>query len=115
MSVQEIPSTGGDVVERATVFVPEGTVSYFLDRLAAYVDTAGEATVTNRTLVDPIQSIRLATIEALWTDPPQEFPPAGQRVWWEVWLRRRDGHELERLRAFAEATGRMWGQASRFR
>lgn len=31
-------------------------------------------------------------------------------MWWEVWLRRRDGHELERLRAFAEATGaNVWG------
>lgn len=110
MSVQEIPVAGGGVVERATVFVPEGTVSYFLDRLTDYADTAGTTAVKNRALVDPIQSVRLATIEALWTDPPQTFPPAGQRVWWEVWLRRRDGHELERLRAFAAASGARVGR-----
>ncbi|TDV42211.1 S8 family peptidase [Actinophytocola oryzae] len=110
MSVQEIPVPGSGVVERATVFVPEGTVGYFLDRLTAYADSAGMTTVRHRALVDPIQSARLATIEALWTDPPGMFPPAGRRVWWEVWLRRRDGHELDRLRAFAQATGARVGR-----
>lgn len=110
MSVQEVPVGSGGVVERATVFVPEGTVNYFLDRLTAYVDTAGTAKVKNRALVDPIQSVRLATVEALWTDPPQTFPSAGQQVWWEVWLRRRDGHELDRLRDFAAATGARVGR-----
>ena len=40
----------------------------------------------------------------MWTDPPAQFPTGGDAVWWEVWLRRRDGQELERAKAFAQQT-----------
>jgi Subtilase family len=111
MSVRE-SVVGGATVERATVFIPQGKINYFLDRITQYLDTANQNNPRNRELVDRIQSIRAASIEALWTDPPQEFPPAGQTVWWEVWLRRRDGRETERLRAFADATGLRVGRQS---
>ncbi len=103
MSVQEVDVGGGATVERATVFIPQGKINYFLNRITQYLDTANDDKPRNRKLVDRIQAVRAASIEALWTDPPQEFPRAGQTVWWEVWLRRRDGRETERLRAFAEA------------
>ncbi|WP_063005697.1 S8 family peptidase [Nocardia salmonicida] len=101
-SVQEVLGVDGDVVQRATVFVPDGTMNYFLDRISAYLESAGEQKTANSRFLDRIHEIRTATIESLWTDPPQEFPVAEESVWWEVWLRRRDGHEVARLRAAAE-------------
>lgn len=47
--------------------------------------------------------IRLAALEALWTDSPNLYPEANQSITWEVWLRRSgDIDHLARLRATAE-------------
>jgi hypothetical protein len=112
MSVTEVDLGGGATAERATVFIPDGKINYFLDRMTQYVETAATGRPRHRALLDRIQSIRAASIAALWTDPVQEFPGAGELVWWEVWLRRRDGREVQRLRAFATATGIQVGRQS---
>lgn len=100
-----IDEVGGQLVEFATVFVPDGTMSHFLNRLDAYLSSVDASKPNHRNLVDRIQAVHLATVEALWTDPTSQFPPADEQVWWELWLRRRDGNELARLRAYAEADG----------
>lgn len=100
-AVQEVSRGGDEPVERATVFVPQGRLNYFLDRFAQYLETAGNDKPRNRDLIDRIASIRAASIEALWTDPLEHFPSSDLPTWWEVWLRRRDGQELRRFRAFA--------------
>lgn len=109
-SVLEEFDSNGVRVERATVFVPEGTIKYFLDRISTYLQSVDDTNPRNSNFLDRIQAIRSASVESLWTDPPQEFPTAGQTVWWEVWLRRRDGNEGTRLRAFAEATNMQVGR-----
>jgi hypothetical protein len=89
--------------ELATVFVPEGKLKHFLKRIDEYLTqttTRGER--KHRELVDRIADIRAATLRAFWTDAPRDFPAEGTAVWWEVWLRATDGHEEERLTAFAE-------------
>lgn len=91
----------GDLLDYATVFVPDGTLGYFLKRIDRYEQTADTGTPKNKKLLDRIQSIGLASITQLWTDPPDEYPAEGESVWWEVWLRRRDGDEATRFRAFA--------------
>lgn len=100
VSVQEVATAAG-VVEHATVFVPDGTLGYFVSRLQQYAETASQDSPRHHNLVDRIHEIGLATIETLWTDPPDEFPAPTVAVWWEVWLRRRDGEELARFRRFA--------------
>lgn len=40
----------------------------------------------NEVLVASIDAVRLAQLRSLYTDPA-DFPPAGQEIWWEVWLR----------------------------
>ncbi len=100
ISVQEVATASG-VVEHATVFVPDGTMGYFISRLQEYAETAAQDNPRHRNLIDRIHQISLATIETLWTDPPGEFPEPTTVVWWEVWLRRRDGEELTRFRHFA--------------
>lgn len=94
--------TGTGTVQIATVYIPNGKRDYFLKRLNDYAETVGEEKAKNATLVEGIAAIRHATLRELWTDPDDEFPTdADEVVWWEVWLRRHDGHEQERLGEFA--------------
>jgi hypothetical protein len=94
-------------IERATVFVPEGKVSHFIKRFEAYSNDdprkAGER--RHESMLDPIASLRLATLRALWTDDPSDFPADNMPIWWEVWLRRTDGNEVSRLQQLSQLTG----------
>lgn len=105
VAVREADSADG-AIQIATVYIPDGKKEYFLKRLAQYVQSAEEDKARNATLVEGIQTIRRATIRELWTDADDAFPAdPSQARWWEVWLRKRDGHELERFTAFATADG----------
>jgi hypothetical protein len=104
VSVQKVPTPDGEI-ERATVFVPDGKLGHFLRRLNEYGATASLERPKHRNLVDRINRIGVASVEALWTDPIEDFPTEGQEVWWEVWLRRRDGDEATRLREYCNSRG----------
>lgn len=103
VAVREVIRPRGAVLE-ATVFVPEGKKEYFLKKLEQYVATATKVggKPENAALIEGIASIRRATIRELWTDPDDQFPTDEAKLcWWEVWLRRTDGHERERLTEYA--------------
>ncbi|RLB52688.1 MAG: hypothetical protein DRJ42_14065, partial [Deltaproteobacteria bacterium] len=90
--------------QRATVFVPDVEVGHFVAQLEKYAleteKTKGERRHEN--VYDRIASVRLAALRALWTDEVDAYPEADDApIWWEVWLRRTDGAELERLHDFA--------------
>jgi hypothetical protein len=88
--------------ELASVHVPQGSLGYFLRRFEQYAqEETRRGKPRHANMVERIASLRLATIEALWTDDPAAFPRSHDVVWWEVWLRASDGRELERLRACA--------------
>jgi hypothetical protein len=90
-------------VERATVFIPEGKVQLFLDRFEDYLtrDTRfGKP--KNKSLVESIADLRLATLESFWTESMEPFPPLDEKVWWEVWLRNDNGNELVGFRELAK-------------
>ncbi len=93
----------GPSVERATVFVPDGQVKHFVSKFEAYASTTPKAKGDHRheDMLDRVSDLRLATLRALWTDSPAAYPADDLTVWWEVWLRRTDGRELERLHEFA--------------
>jgi len=95
-------AVNGTMVERAVVWIPDGKTGYFVRKLEKYLATADADKPANADLVDRINRITLATLEAFWTDPPGSFPEGPDRVWWEIWLRRDAGSELERLKVFAE-------------
>jgi hypothetical protein len=75
----------------ATVFVPEGKLQHFFRRIEQYNDPARDSPSgkpRHQALVSGIARIRLAALEALWTDPPELLPDdADMPVWWEAWLR----------------------------
>lgn len=78
----------GDV-SLATVFVPEGKIKIFLNRLEAYVSEARR----HEKLFSNISEIKKATLEALWTDEASLLPTNNQPIWWEVWIRSGDNNK----------------------
>jgi hypothetical protein len=94
------------LVQRATVFVPDGQLKHFVARFEQYAnETTEKGEPKHKDTVDRIAALRRATLRALWTDAENDFPAEQDEIWWEVWLRRHDGGELERLHEFAGATG----------
>ena len=74
----------------ATIFVPDGKISVLETKITEYIEEK-----TNRrgipsdhkSLINTIDSIRKASLEALWTDDVDVFPDSdAQVIWWEVWL-----------------------------
>lgn len=102
--------SGEGAKESATVFVPPGRIDHFVGRLTEYeTQKTKKGKPKNKDLLDPIGSIRRATAQDFWTDA-STFPGAGELVWWEVWLRREDGQEIERLRQVAGHAGFLVGE-----
>ena len=59
----------------------------------------------HKDMVDRVAALRRATLRALWTDATEIYPDKADTIWWEVWLRRHDGNELQRLLEFADQSG----------
>ena len=89
----------------ATVFVPQGKKGSFLNKLVRYIETAQQDSSKNGKLIETISEIRRATVRELWTDSPEEYPLGNEDVWWEIWLSRRDGTELNRFKDYARQNG----------
>lgn len=80
----------GDNQTFATVFVPDGKLEHFEKLIADYVEERKDRNrrpLDHRKLIDTVQAIRTATLEALWTDDLDAFPQSDDEVfWWEIWL-----------------------------
>ena len=91
---------------QATVFVPDGKLSFFLKRIGEYRDSDtkpkddGTTQPRYRELVESIADIRLAALEALWTDNPELYPGPDQDAAFEVWLRKSE--KLDHVTRFRE-------------
>jgi hypothetical protein len=92
-------------VQLATVFVPDGALTHFFKRFEEYErQRTKKGEPRYKDMVDRIAALRKATLRALWTDAVEAYPNQNETIWWEVWLRRHDGNELQRLLEFAEQT-----------
>lgn len=76
-----------DGVTYATCYVPDGKLRILANKINLYLEPVDEGKrPKNQTLIDSIESIGLATFNALWTD--ESAPPDDQLLRaWEVWLR----------------------------
>lgn len=92
-------------VQRATVFVPEVKTDHFVQRFDAYSTDAPKQKGEHRheEMLDPVEEIRLSALRGLWTDAVEVYPEDDETIWWEVWLRRTDGRELERFLEYCGA------------
>src|SRR3984893_463231 len=94
------------VVQFGTVFVPDGALRHFFERFQQYAEeTTEKGEPRHRDMMDRIAALRKATLQALWTDATEAYPAEVETIWWEVWLRRHDGGELERFLGFAQQVG----------
>jgi len=105
VAVREIPhGPEQPVAQLATVFVPDGALRHFVNRFQQYAtEKTKKGEPRHKDMVDRIAALRKATLRALWTDAQEGYPAENESIWWEIWLRRHDGRELERLHEFAEA------------
>lgn len=103
LAVQSTQSQEKMELQRATVFVPDKSESHFSKRLSEY---ANERTETgqprHKDVYDRVETMRLAQLRSLWTDESDAFPDSTDTIWWEVWLRRDQGREIERIMEFAD-------------
>jgi hypothetical protein len=81
--------TQGDGSILATVWVPQGALSVFENKVRAYI--AGRPPGTSvrdyQSLINAIANVRMATFASLWTDDDSVLPgDMNQIVWWEAWL-----------------------------
>lgn len=105
-SVKTLPNNA----MQATVFVPEGKLELFLNKITAYRDEntrlrrpGGTVRPKNQDFVESVSNIKLAALEALWTEELLPFPQRDVETTWEVWLRRQGGIDhLARLHGYAE-------------
>lgn len=92
-----------DDVAYATVYVPNGQLRYFENKVEEYLTkTTKSGNPKNKPLIESIAEIRLAVLEEFWTDDPALFPPPDRTIWWEVWLRGNSEEALTRFREHAQ-------------
>ncbi|MDZ4684142.1 MAG: S8 family peptidase [Planctomycetaceae bacterium] len=93
-------------VMHGTVFIPHGKAGLFVGKFEAYIKQEPKKH-DHRRLVESITSIRLATLEAFWTDAGGFPTQIDERLDWEVWLRERTNpHDVsEQFRRSAQAAG----------
>lgn len=95
----------GIETHQANVYIPGGSLGYFLRKIEEY---ANQETSTgkpkNASFVEQIRQIKLSSLRELWTDNDKDYPEHGPS-WWEVWLRKSDGNELDRLSNYAARSG----------
>lgn len=81
----------------ATVFVPDGKLDHFERVIVEYInDRKGNKgqSLDHKALINTIQSIHVAQLQALWTDDPELLPTDDDEViWWEAWLPVRESRE----------------------
>jgi len=85
MNVRKIKENNHET-QIATVFVPTGKESFFMNKLEDYkTELTKKGKPKNDTLFRSIEDIQFATLSALWTGK-QEFFPTERYAWYEVWI-----------------------------
>lgn len=94
---------------RVNVMLTEGGISYFIDKVNQYLTEftkyKGVETQTpkNKRLINNIETIQLATLEAFWHEQAENvFPDQDEEIWWEVWFRKHKETSIESLRGKVE-------------
>ncbi len=104
------PSVEGEDFIKATVFVPEFKRDHYLKKIREYgkkdnvrfkkddennfvLDKVGNRIEKSRRpknedLIARLEAVRIAESKSLYTDDMRLFPAPGQKIWWELWLRR---------------------------
>lgn len=87
-------ATDDGPMERVTIFVPENRRKDFERKIVDYAEkeTKKKSVPKNKSLIESIDDLEVASVESLWRDDIELMPrPNGDAVWCEVWLVEPDG------------------------
>lgn len=102
VAYRRVPGETG-TKEIATVWMPPGTESSLDRKLKEFSSEPTEKErPKHQPLVQAMARIGLAHLESVWTEPTRPFPARDEVRWWEVWLARRSGDEVQLLEASME-------------
>jgi hypothetical protein len=86
LNVQSIVSEDEHKQVRATIYLPRGKESHFIDKIRRYqTENTRRGDPKNASLVNSIEDVSLSLLESLWTDKA-ELLPDDHSKWCEVWL-----------------------------
>ncbi|MFP3043086.1 S8 family peptidase [Treponema primitia] len=93
----------------ATVFIPDGALQKFEDKITAYSahkQRSNGVSADNQPLIDSIANFHKATVKALWTDTVA-MPQDNTIACWEVWLSARGDRQqqVEGFKSLAKTLG----------
>jgi len=84
------------------MMLTEGGISHFLGKVESYLNenTKNKGVVTDtpkaNELIANLETIRLATLKAFWTDEQEiPFPNENEEVWWEAWFMKTNINEIK--------------------
>ncbi len=78
----------GELVTSAAILVPYGKLDMLAKKVADYANPEKDRTQpANSELLANIESISVAALEALWTEP-EALPTSDEPLWWELWVSR---------------------------
>lgn len=82
-----VKSDGISETIKATVYIPSGKESYFINKIESYASEFTEKGIPkNNDLVSSIDDIRLAILDSFWTGHIEDIPREIAQ-WCEVWVR----------------------------
>lgn len=89
LNVREEMNGDGNLVMRATIFVPHGAQTKLIRKIQDYRNPEKDlkSGPKNRKFIESIEEIRRAVLHSFWYDPTKLIPVAEEKVWCEVWLR----------------------------
>ena len=89
----------------AVCYVPDGKLEHFISRIEEYrTQETHRGTPKHRALVESIEAVHLAAVEALWTDTIP-LPTDDESIWWEIWIRGEGEALVETLKGAARVAG----------
>jgi hypothetical protein len=86
LNIKEVPIDDENTQIRATVYIPRGKETHFIDKISKYQkEETLKGKPKNESLVNSIEDVSIALLESLWTDK-LELLPTDNSKWCEVWL-----------------------------
>ena len=76
--------TQKDIVS-ATVFIPKGKESFFINRIEKYAKTAATEKPRYHDFINSIEKVKLAVVESFWIGKTEDMPKKVP-LWCEVWI-----------------------------
>jgi len=104
LNVKDVLSDDSQTQIQATVYVPRGKESHFIDKIRKYqTESSLKGKPKNSNLVNSIEDVSLSLLESIWTDNLQLLPDNASK-WCEVWLNvnTKENREQEQILTFKQ-------------